>query len=90
MQTAGVGGAYPRHHYSQQQVASALKRRWSEGLENPDVPDRLFARVGVKGRYLAQPIELEESMDRRRRPSGRYSILATIGLGSCAELVLLH
>ena len=90
MQTAGVGGAYPRHHYSQQQVASALKRRWSEGLENPDVPDRLFARVGVKGRYLAPPSELERSTARRRPPSGRYSILATMVPGFCAELVLLH
>ena len=56
MRIAGVGSAFPRHYYSQQQIAAALKRHWCEGLENPDVLDRLFARVGVKGRHLALPI----------------------------------
>jgi len=57
MRIAGVGSAFPRHYYSQQQIASALKRHWSEKLENPEVLDRLFARVGVKGRHLALPVE---------------------------------
>lgn len=57
MRIAGVGGAFPGHYYSQQQVATALKRHWSERLENPEILDRLFARVGVKGRHLALPIE---------------------------------
>ena len=56
MRIAGVGSAFPRHYYSQQQIAGALKRHWSDGLQNPDVLDRLFARVGVKGRHLALPI----------------------------------
>ena len=52
MRIAGVGGAFPGHYYSQQQVATALKRHWSERLENPEILDRLFARVGVKDSHL--------------------------------------
>jgi alkylresorcinol/alkylpyrone synthase len=56
MRIAGVGSAFPRQYYSQQQIAAALKRHWSEKLQNPDVLDRLFSRVGVKNRHLALPI----------------------------------
>lgn len=56
MRIAGVGSAFPRQYYSQQQIAAALKQHWSEKLQNPDVLDRLFSRVGVKNRHLALPI----------------------------------
>jgi alkylresorcinol/alkylpyrone synthase len=62
MRIAGVGSAFPRHYYSQQQIAAALKRHWSERLEKPEVLDRLFARVGVKGRHLALPIEAYDDL----------------------------
>jgi alkylresorcinol/alkylpyrone synthase len=62
MRIAGVGSSFPRHYYSQQQIAAALKRHWSERLENPEVLDRLFARVGVRGRHLALPIEAYDEL----------------------------
>ncbi len=57
MRIAGAGSAFPRHYYSQPQIAAALKRHWANRLENPGVLDRLFSRVGVEGRHLALPIE---------------------------------
>jgi alkylresorcinol/alkylpyrone synthase len=62
MRIAGVGSSFPRHYYTQQQIAAALKRHWSEKLENPEVLDRLFARVGVRGRHLALPIEAYDEL----------------------------
>lgn len=62
MRIAGVGSSFPRHYYSQQQIATALKRHWSEKLDNPEVLDRLFARVGVRGRHLALPIEAYDEL----------------------------
>ncbi len=62
MRIAGVASAFPRQYYSQQQVATALKRHWSDGLGNPEILDRLFARVGVKGRHLALPIEAYDEL----------------------------
>ena len=59
---AGVASAFPRHYYRQEEVAHALKRHWSDELENPKVLDRLLSRVGVDGRYLALPIEAYDDL----------------------------
>jgi alkylresorcinol/alkylpyrone synthase len=59
---AGVASAFPRHYYSQEQVANALKRHWGKELGNPDVLDRPLARVGVEGRHLALPIEAYDDL----------------------------
>ncbi len=59
---AGVASAFPRQYYRQEEVAHALKRHWSNELENPKVLDRLLARVGVDGRYLALPIEAYDDL----------------------------
>ncbi len=59
---AGVASAFPRHYYRQEEVAHALRRHWSDELENPKVLDRLLSRVGVDGRYLALPIEAYEDL----------------------------
>jgi alkylresorcinol/alkylpyrone synthase len=57
MRIAGVAGAFPRHYYRQEEIASALKRNWADRLDNPKLLDRLLTRVGVEGRHLALPIE---------------------------------
>ena len=59
---AGVASAFPRQYYRQQEIADALQRHWGEGLDNPKVLERLLARVGVDGRYLALPIEAYDDL----------------------------
>lgn len=62
MRIAGVASAFPRHYYRQEQIAAALKRQWSDRLENPKAVDRLLTRVGVEGRHLALPIESYDNL----------------------------
>jgi alkylresorcinol/alkylpyrone synthase len=59
---AGVASAFPSQYYRQQEIAEALQRHWSEGLENPKVLERLLNRVGVDGRYLALPIQAYDDL----------------------------
>jgi alkylresorcinol/alkylpyrone synthase len=57
MRIAGVASAFPPNYYPQTEIAAALKRHWSEEIDRPEVIDRMLARVGVDGRYLALPID---------------------------------
>ena len=57
MRIAGVASAFPQNYYPQAEIATALKRHWSEDLDRPEVIDRMLARVGVSGRHLALPID---------------------------------
>ena len=57
MRIAGVASAFPQNYYSQAEIAAALKRHWSAELDNPEVLDRMLARVGVDGRHLALAID---------------------------------
>jgi hypothetical protein len=41
---------------SQDVIREALKSRWSDKLERPQILDRLHSNVGVQGRHLALPI----------------------------------
>ncbi len=59
---AGVASAFPRQYYRQQEIAEALQRHWSNGLDNPKVLERLLTRVGVDGRYLALPIHAYDDL----------------------------
>lgn len=56
MRIAGVASAFPQNYYPQSEIASALKRLWSDELDKPEMLDRVLARVGVEGRHLALPI----------------------------------
>ena len=62
MRIASVASAFPRNYYSQEQIASALKRHWAGEIENPKVLDRLLSRVAVDGRHLALPIEAYDDL----------------------------
>ena len=44
-------------------IRDALKRNWETRLPKPRLLDQLHALVGVKGRYLALPIEEYEQLD---------------------------
>ena len=57
MRIAGVASAFPQNYYSQAEIAAALKRHWLAELDNPEVLDRMLARVGVDGRHLALAID---------------------------------
>ena len=62
MRIAGVASAFPRQYYRQAEIAVALKRHWAGRLENPKLLDRLFMRLGVKGRHLALPIDAYDDL----------------------------
>jgi alkylresorcinol/alkylpyrone synthase len=57
MRIAGVASAFPKHYYRQDEIAAALKERWADKMEKPEVLDRLLSRVGVDGRHLTLPVE---------------------------------
>lgn len=57
MRIAGVASAFPSHYYTQQQIAAELKAHWTAKVGKPEVLDRLLARVGVNGRYMALPLK---------------------------------
>jgi alkylresorcinol/alkylpyrone synthase len=63
MRIAGVASAFPKNYYRQEVIREALKRNWTGTLEKPQLLDRLHASVGVKGRYLALPIEQYEQLN---------------------------
>jgi len=60
---AGVAGAFPRNYYRQEEIVAALRRHWSDKLNNPDVLDRLHMRVGVDGRHLTLPTEAYDDLN---------------------------
>jgi alkylresorcinol/alkylpyrone synthase len=62
MRIASVAGAFPRNYYTQEEIATALKRHWAKHVENPKVLDRLMGRVAVDGRHLALPIEAYDGL----------------------------
>lgn len=49
--------AFPPHHYSQDQIVSALKERWAERHFNLARLEQLHKNVAVEGRHLAVPLE---------------------------------
>jgi alkylresorcinol/alkylpyrone synthase len=63
MRIAAVASAFPKHYYRQEVIRDALKRNWETRLPKPRLLDQLHALVGVKGRYLALPIEEYEQLD---------------------------
>jgi len=62
MRICGVASAFPKNYYSQDVIREALKRRWYDKLEKPQILDRLHANVGVQGRHLALPIAAYEDL----------------------------
>jgi alkylresorcinol/alkylpyrone synthase len=62
MRICGVASAFPKNYYSQDVIREALKSRWSNKLERPQVLDRLHSNVGVQGRHLALPIAAYEDL----------------------------
>jgi len=62
MRICGVASAFPKNYYSQDVIREALKNRWSDKLERPQVLDRLHSNVGVQGRHLALSIAAYEDL----------------------------
>ncbi|HEX3107629.1 MAG TPA: 3-oxoacyl-[acyl-carrier-protein] synthase III C-terminal domain-containing protein [Thermoanaerobaculia bacterium] len=60
---AAVGHAFPKHCYSQKEIADALGKRWADKLPRPEVFGRLLGNMGVSSRYLALPIEAYDTLD---------------------------
>ena len=46
MRIAGVAGAFPKQYFSQAEITAALKQRWADELDNPEVLDRLLSGWG--------------------------------------------
>ena len=62
MQIASVASAFPKYHYPQELLLSALQRYWGPKLDNPLFMERLQARIGVDARYLTLPMTAYEGM----------------------------
>jgi alkylresorcinol/alkylpyrone synthase len=60
---AAVEHAFPKHCYSQQEIAAALSERWASRLPRPEVFQRLLGNMGVSSRYLAMPIEAYDGLE---------------------------
>ncbi|MGH7987659.1 MAG: type III polyketide synthase [Candidatus Binataceae bacterium] len=57
MKIISAASALPAHVYSQEVITEAFKRHWSGKLPNAGLLERLHARVGVRQRHLAYPME---------------------------------
>jgi alkylresorcinol/alkylpyrone synthase len=62
MKISSVASALPRHYYSQEVLAGALKKYWGEKLADSPFLDRLHSRMNVEGRYLALPVDAYENI----------------------------
>src|SRR5260370_15577039 len=62
MRIVSAASAFPKHYYPQSVLVEAFRRNWRGKLEDPRILEWLHARVGVDGRYLAQPIETYERL----------------------------
>jgi alkylresorcinol/alkylpyrone synthase len=60
---AAVGHAFPKHCYSQGEIATALSERWTDKLPHPEVFERLLGNMGVSSRYLTLPLEDYDGLD---------------------------
>lgn len=61
-QIASVASAFPRYYYPQELLLSALQKYWGPKVDNPLFMERLQARIGVEGRYLALPMTEYEGL----------------------------
>ena len=62
MHIASVASAFPKYYYPQELLLSALQRYWGPKVDNPLFMERLQARIGVDGRYLALPMTEYEGL----------------------------
>ncbi len=57
MRISSVGTAYPKHRYSQAEIAQALTQRWQHKLEEPRLISRIHANCGVEFRNFVLPLD---------------------------------
>jgi alkylresorcinol/alkylpyrone synthase len=62
MRIVSAASAFPKHYYPQEVLVNAFRKHWGTKLDNPRMLEWLHDRVGVEGRYLAQPIETYETL----------------------------
>ena len=62
MRIASAASALPKHYYTQDVLAEALKKYWGNKLADSPLLDRLHSRMNVDGRYLSLPIDAYEKM----------------------------
>lgn len=62
MRIVSAASAFPKHYYPQEVLVNAFRKHWGTKLANPRMLEWLHERVGVEGRYLAQPIETYETL----------------------------
>ncbi len=57
MRIASLATALPGRRYEQEILLQAAHLEWDKKLDNPQILDRLFRRVGVEQRHLCLPVE---------------------------------
>jgi alkylresorcinol/alkylpyrone synthase len=83
MQIASVGTAFPRHRYTQTQIAEALVARWGDKLPEPRLLTRLHANCGVDTRYTVLPLERYPELIGFKQTNDEW-ITAAVELGQTA------
>lgn len=63
MRISGVATAYPKHCFTQREVAEALKTQWEDKVPNPGILSRMMSRVGVDQRHFVLPLDAYLPMD---------------------------
>ena len=83
---AGVGRALPAHHVSQEVLTEALRAHWAKAHFNPARLDDLHRAVGVKGRYLALPLDAYPALDSFAKSNSAWLEAATeLGAAALSE-----
>ena len=77
MRIASVASAFPKNHYDQYVLLSALKKHWGPKMENPQFIERLHGRVGVDTRNLALTIEEYEALTSWKQANDHWIAIAT-------------
>lgn len=85
----GSSAVLPEHRYDQQALAAVAARLLSGSTTAPGVVERLFARVGVSGRYLALEADAYERLSGFGARNDAW-IAAALSLGAQAVERALH
>jgi predicted naringenin-chalcone synthase len=93
MRICGVASAFPKNYYSQDIIREALKSRWSDKLERPQVLARLRGDIGAWIMHTGGSKVLEACEQALElRPSAldaSWQCLARVGNLSSASVLLV-
>ena len=76
MRIVAAASSFPRHYYPQPVLIEAFRQYWDTTPEQTRMLERLHARTGVDGRFLALPLERYLQLDRWGETNGLWMEVA--------------